>query len=70
MTKRQLEAVAWLESVGKATETLVRKNGFAVRTFDALADQGFVHREHVSRPGGSFTVYRPTPARRQRALRP
>lgn len=45
MTKRQLEAVMWLESVGKASERLVRRDGFAVRTLDTLADQGFVRRD-------------------------
>lgn len=58
MTARQAEALAWLTSVGKASERLVRRNGFAVRTFDALADAGHVRRDYLTRPNGSSKVYR------------
>lgn len=59
MTKRQREALEWIESVGKASEKLVRRNGFAVSTLDALADAGAVRRDYVPRTmGGAFKVYR------------
>lgn len=59
MTRRQLQAIEWLESVGKASENLVRRDGFAVRTFDTLVDQGFVRRDYMPRTvGGPFKVYR------------
>lgn len=60
MTRRQLEAIEWLERVGKATPKVVRASGFAQRTFDSLADDGFIRREYMPRTvGGPFPVYRP-----------
>lgn len=60
VTARQQEAIAWLESVGKATAKLAREHGFAQRTLDALADAGRIQREYMPRTvGGPFPVYRP-----------
>lgn len=60
LTARQHEALDWLRSVGKASEKLVRRNGFAVRTFDALADAGAIERAYMPRGlGASFKTYRP-----------
>jgi predicted transcriptional regulator len=39
---------------------VVRASGFAQRTFDSLADDGFIRREYMPRTvGGPFPVYRP-----------
>jgi predicted transcriptional regulator len=64
ITKRQAEALAWLESVGKATAKLARQHGFQARTLDALADAGLIRREYMPRTfGGPYPVYRmPPPA--------
>lgn len=60
MTKRQQEALTWLETVGKANSKLLRAHGFQTRTFDALADAGLIQREYMPRTiGGPFPVYRP-----------
>lgn len=60
MTKRQLEAIEWLESVGKATPKLLRRAGFAQRTFDTLVDDGFILRDHVRGDFGiPLSIYRP-----------
>lgn len=59
MTRRQREALAWLESVGKSTAKLARRHGFQQRTLDALADAGLIEREYMPRVvGGPFPVYR------------
>jgi len=49
LTPVQRRALAWLESAGFATQFAIRRNGFKLRTFDALVAKGVVHVEY--RPG-------------------
>jgi len=46
LTPAQRRALAWLESAGFATQFAIRRNGFKLRTFDALVANGVVHVEH------------------------
>lgn len=60
LTQAQRRALDWMESVGKASVKLVRKNGFQQRTMDALADKGLIERFYSTgaTPAPSRPVYR------------
>ena len=45
MTARQLEAIETLERCGKMVQSTIKRHGFAVRTYEALADDGYILRE-------------------------
>lgn len=59
LTPRQAEALAWLDTVGKATPKTLKRHGFQDRTLNALCERGLIDRELHPTPQGGFAVYRP-----------
>lgn len=57
LTRRQQEALEWMGRVGKASERIVRRHGFATRTLDALVDHGLIDRDWVGLANPKY-VYR------------
>jgi hypothetical protein len=55
LTPRQREALTWLDTVGKATATTLRRHGYSARTMDTLAARGLIEQEWL----GGVKVWRP-----------
>ena len=59
LTERQREALAWLDRVGKATPTTLKRHGFQRSTIESLAKRGLIERQYVRNIPSAYPVYRP-----------
>jgi len=57
VTARQRDAIRWLQANQPASQFQVRRAGFQLRTFDALAEQGHIHARTVAGRVRPFHVY-------------
>lgn len=55
----QMEALAWLWRIGKATPHTLRQHGYRWSTMDALVARGFAERTHQKNASHSIPIWRP-----------